>query len=57
MRVVRRDTQVLIAKQQIYAQLAKTAIRANTKVWQLGVVRWKIVGVTVHRDTRVLIAR
>ena len=45
---VHLDTQVLIARQQIYARLAKMANRAKMEVRRREVVRWQIVGAPVR---------
>ena len=46
--VVRQDTLVPIARQQIYARLAKMANHAKMEVRRREVVRWQIVGAPVR---------
>ena len=49
---VHSDTLVPIARQQIYARLAKMANHAKMEVRRREVVRWQIVGAPVRRDTQ-----
>ena len=49
---VHSDTLVPIARQQVYARLAKMANRAKMEVLQRVVVCWQIVGAVVRQGTR-----
>ena len=49
---VHLDTLVLIARQQIYARLAKMANHAKMEVRRREVVRWQIVGAVVRLGTQ-----